>query len=324
MNADVRGPGPASRDEIGIVVVTYHPVGELGSRLGRMAAQGRSLVVVDNGSDAGVRNALAEFCQRPDWQLISNPDNLGLGAALNQGVRLLHERGFRWAILFDQDSEPAVEMSQAMIETWRRHPAATRLAIVGPRFVDRSTGRVHRVLRPHPRWPFFFQKTAIGAEDLPEVTMVITSGSLLRVADFLNWGPFDEGFFIDHIDTDFCLRCRSHGRLIAMSARAQLDHSLGSRKVHTVLGLKAHPTHHSASRHYYIARNRISMIRRYATREWHWLWFEMGAAGLWLFRVLLFEAGKLAKLRGMLWGTWDGLRGVQGKCLAAHQRKRKA
>ncbi len=63
------------------------------------------------------------------------------------------------------------------------------------------------------------------------------------------------------------------------------------------------------------------MIRRHAARELHWLWFELAAAGLWLFRVLMFESGKLAKLRGMLLGTWDGLRGVQGKCPTGRQHR---
>jgi rhamnosyltransferase len=307
-------PEPSiARTEIGIVVVTYHPAGDVESRLEKMAAQGGLLLVVDNGSveDCG---GLKEICDRHAWELIANPVNLGLGAALNQGVRRMTEHEARWVLLFDQDSEPAPDMSERMIETLQRHPAPESVAIVGPIFRDPNTGRHHRVLRQNPRWPWLFQKVAHTADDLRAVSMVITSGSLLRVADFNEIGPFDEALFIDYVDTDFCLRCRAAGRLIAISAAARLDHQFGRREQRRFLGLAFYPTNHPPIRHYYIARNRVLMLRRHGLQFPHWMFFDLAAAGLWLFRVLAFEQAKGSKLKAMLRGTWDGLRGQGGPC----------
>jgi rhamnosyltransferase len=233
-------------------------------------------------------------------------------------------RGLHWVLLFDQDSEPAPDMSERLIETLQRHPAPGRVAIVGPIFRDPTTGRRHRVLRQQPRWPWFFQKVSVAADDLPAVSMVITSGSLLRVADFDEVGPFDEGFFIDYVDTDFCLRCRRHGRLIAVSAAARLDHSMGRRETRRWFGFKVQPTNHSALRHYYIARNRLPMIRRHAWREPHWFFFECAAAMLWVFRVLAAEDHKPKKIQAMLLGTWDGLKGRRGACPENRRRQLRA
>lgn len=301
------------RSEIGVVVVTYHPSGDVESRLQRMAAQGGALVVVDNASTIATQTQLHALCQRRGWGFIQNSNNLGVGAAVNQGVHWLAARGHPWVILFDQDSEPATDMSERQLETLHRHGECGGVAVVGVSYRDLNTGRRYRVLRRHPHWPGCFQKADVGMEDLAEVTAVITSGALVRVSDFLALGGFDEGLFVDYVDTDYCLRCIRRGRLLTVSARAELVHRFGERKTQRWLGFTIHPTNHSALRHYYIARNRVTMIRRHG-RQLHWLWFECATAVLWLFRVLTAEERKTAKLRAMLLGTWDGLRGRAGAC----------
>jgi rhamnosyltransferase len=155
---------------------------------------------------------------------------------------------------------------------------------------------------------------------MPDVSMVITSGSLVNTVDFGSLGGFDEGFFIDYVDTDFCLRCRAAGWRIAVSADARLEHHLGRRETRELAGMVFHPTNHPPLRHYYIARNRVAMIRRHGWREIHWLSFEGAATGLWLFRVLAFERQKITKLRAMVLGTWDGLLGRFGECPPARRR----
>lgn len=301
-------------NSIGVVVVTYHPAGEVEARLAMMAAQGGALVVVDNDSGPEARARLGEICTRRGWELLANPENLGLGIALNQGVRRLAERGFLWALMFDQDSEPSAAMSERMLDTLRNHSEGGRVAIVGANFREAATGRRHRILRRHPRMPGFFQKIAPGTDDMAGVSMVITSGSMVRVADFDALGQFDEGFFIDYVDTDFCLRCVERGRLVAVSAAAQFDHEFGQRTRRRWCGMELQPTNHSALRHYYIARNRISMWRRHAWRLPHWAVFDLATAGLWLFRVLAAEDDKWKKIRAMTLGTWDGLLGRTGPC----------
>lgn len=305
---------------IGVVVVTYHPEGEVEARLARMSAQGGALVVVDNASEPEVRRHLEALCVRQGWELIANPENRGVGGALNQGVARLAELGFEWALLFDQDSEPLPGMSDRMMESLQRHPQSGRVAVVGAAFQERATGRRHRVLRRHPHFPLFFQKIEPVEEDLTEVSCVITSGSLVRVAVAEAVGRFDEAFFIDYIDTDFCLRCRQHGRLIMVSAAAHFTHELGQRDRRQWCGIELQPTHHSALRHYYMARNRVPMWRRHAGATPHWALFDLCFAAYNGFRVLAFESDRWRKLKAMVLGTWDGLCCGKGPC--PERRKR--
>jgi rhamnosyltransferase len=305
---------------IGVAVVTYFPAAGWEARLAKMAAQGEALVVVDDGSPAEMRQAMGEVCRRHGWELILQDENRGLAAALNRAVGTLATRGFPWALLFDQDSEPAEDMSRELLATVERWPVTERVAVVGACFRDATTGRPHCFLRPHRRCGWWFEKTATAESDLA-VSMVITSGSLVRIAAFEAAGGFDEAFFIDHVDTDFCLRCRRAGWVVVASARARMDHALGNRTVERWGGWTIRPTHHAPLRHYYIARNRVTMIKRHAVRAPHWFLFELAAAGLWLFRVVAAESRKKAKLAAMMWGTWDGARGRGGKISEERARR---
>lgn len=304
---------------IGVVVVTYRPEEAFETRLRSMRAQGGALVVVDNASPPAERERLERVCAVEGWSLIANPENLGLAAALNQGVRSLTAQGFQWLLLFDQDSEPAPDMSEQLLATLGRQPRGEKVAVVGANFADPKTNRPHRFLRPHPRWSWLFEKTPLAGSDLP-VTMVITSGSLVRAEAFSAAGPFEESFFIDYVDTDFCLRCRRAGWRVVASAAARMTHPLGERTARRWLGVAINPTNHSALRHYYIARNRVPMIARHAVRAPHWFLFDGLAAGLWLLRVLVAEDEKALKFAAMLLGTWDGLRGVGGRCSERRER----
>lgn len=299
---------------IGVVVVMYHPVGNWDARLALMSAQGSALVVVDNASGTEIRHHLESICDRQGWELIANPENRGVGAALNQGLMRLAKRGFEWALFFDQDSEPLEDMSERMLEAMQRHPQSGRVAVVGAAFEEKSTGKRHRFLRRHPGFPFVFQKVEASENDLPEVSFVISSGSLVRVAAAEIVGGFDQSLFIDYVDTDFCLRCRQEGWLVMVSAAARFRHELGQRESRQLCSIEIQPTHHSALRHYFIARNRITMWRRHAAAVPHWALFDFCFGIYNGFRVLVFESDRWRKFKAMVLGTWDGLCGRKGPC----------
>jgi len=289
------------------LVVTFHPNDTVVENLRAMVRECGRVIVVDNGSEAGWRESLRSMA---GIEVMANTRNAGLAAALNQGMRRAAERGFSWVLAFDQDSRPGPDFSRALFATLRAHPEASRVAVVAANICETiEGGREHRWLCPHPWLPGAFTKVPLRGHDLPSVTMAITSGSLLRLADFAVVGPFAEELFIDYVDTDYCLRCRAAGHLIAVSSAARLVHSFGARDRRRRWGLTFTPTNHSPRRHFYIARNRPAMIRRHGLKHFHWLLFDLAAAGLLLVRVLAVEERKMTKLRAMIRGTIDGLRG---------------
>ncbi|MDE3084842.1 MAG: hypothetical protein KGJ37_06460, partial [Verrucomicrobiota bacterium] len=188
-----------------------------------------------------------------------------------------------------------------------------RVAVVAPRLREERLPREDcRWLKPHPRWSWLFRRVPCREDDLSGVTFVITSGTLMDLRAYRRIGPMDEKLFIDYIDHDYCLRARNLGYEILVSYRAVLLHNLGAKRRVEVAGRSLRPTFHSEIRHYYMARNRILMWRRYARRFPHWWLFDACFGVLNVVRVLLAEDKRTAKLAAMLRGIWHGLLGRTG------------
>lgn len=290
------------------VVVMYCPGDDALENIVAMTRECGPVLIVDNGSSPSATAAAAAL---PRVELIALGENRGIAAALNHGIRRARDIGAEWIVTFDQDSRPEPGFLVALLATRDRLLEA---AVIGPRIEEIAIGGDYRWLRSHRRWRGFFKRVRCDDRDLSDVTMVVTSGALVSLTAWDQLGGFDESLFIDFVDTDFCLRARAAGYRIAVSAGARLRHQLGRRERREVLGMAFHPTHHSPLRHYYIARNRVHMLRRHARRETHWLCFELAVVILWLFRVVTFEQERWVKLKAMLLGTWDGLLGRSGRC----------
>lgn len=297
------------RTQICGVVVTFHPGPEVAENLKAMVRECGRLLIVDNGSNAETCVWLAAI---PGVELLALGMNLGVAAALNRGAVWARENGFTWMVTFDQDSRPEPGFAAELWASHLRHPQA---AIMGACIVEGgASASQYRWVRQHPQWPRLFQRVKCDGSDLPAVTMLITSGSMIDLSVWAELGGFAEGLFIDYVDIDFCLKVVRSGRTIAVAAAGRLEHKLGARQVGRLLGKDLRPTHHAAFRHYYMARNRVRMWRRHALAVPHWALFDLAFAIYNAFRVVAFETEKLTKFKAMALGTWDGLRDQSGPC----------
>jgi rhamnosyltransferase len=277
------------------VIVTYNPEPRFIDNIVTVAAQASHVVVVDNGSSNETQQLLDGLETRPACKVIRNHQNLGIAAALNLGVKYGVERGFEWVATFDQDSRICKEFVPKMLGTYQQAAHPQEIALVAPSYVDRESGVKLRLRR-----------ASNGA-----ILAAMTSGSMIPSRVIRKLGYFDESLFIDAVDKEFCLRARRRGLSIIQSP-AVLLHSLGRTTYHRWLGLRFGATNHSVSRRYYITRNSLRVLMRYAT-DWPWTWRE----GKWMIldaaKVALVEDNKWNKFRAMLAGTADALCGRMGK-----------
>lgn len=288
------------------VVVTYYPDAEVVENLRAVVAECGSVIVVDNGSPPETCTKLGAIA---GVELLALGSNLGLGVALNRGAERASSLGRDWIVTFDQDSRPQPGM---VTKLWQLHERLPGAALIGPRLEEPGFG--HAPYRPvcrHPNWPGCFRRPLVES-DLDDVTMVITSGSLMELAPWRQLGGFDESLFIDYIDIDYCLRLRQMGRSVAVASGAMLVHHLGRRQSAQVMGRDFRPMHHAPFRHYYMARNRVRMWRRHAWAVPHWAAFDLSFALYNYTRVLLFEEQRWAKVKAIVRGTWHGLLGRTG------------
>ena len=309
------------------LIVTFNPLPDFFSRLDSFYTQLDKIILVDNGSRTEACRLLQQEARRrdPSLTLIFNETNLGIAKALNQGFLWAIEHGYDYLVAFDQDSNPEVGMIPALLESFSAYSPGNRLAVVAPVINDPTVNFQSRFLRPKSK--FLFERVSCQGKVLENVTYAITSGSLFNLAAYQQIGPFRDDFFIDYVDTEYCLRARKLGYQIIVVCDARLNHRQGDRERRDLWGYDHYPTFHSPLRWYYISRNRIPMLREYAFRFPHWFLYEIVATGYVLLRMLFFESQKAAKLRGFILGTLDGIRERMGKATGsvlewiAHGRK---
>jgi len=270
-------------------VVTFHPGPDLADNLQALRRQGVDVVVIDNGSPdiaAIERAAAASGCD-----LLANPHNLGLAAALNQAARAAQAGAYPWLATFDQDSRVPDGAIAQLLALGATHPAGERIAILAMRHRDRALG--HGYARP--------SDVLEDGGDWRLLRAAITSGSLVRTAVFDRVGLFDERLFIDGVDHDFCLRCRRAG-LLVIEGSPVLEHSLGAVTTDRLFGRAIACTNHSPTRRYYITRNSLELSFRHGAGDPLWAVRNLAHLADSSLSALLFEDRRAAKAGAMLQG----------------------
>jgi rhamnosyltransferase len=290
-------PQPA---QTAAVVVTWFPDDKLPGRIKAVGRQVARVMVVDNATTGRGRDMLLDLQRRGEIELLQNTENMGVATALNRGASAAIRHGFRWLLTMDQDTLVSSTCIDGLIQTYLACPFRRRLAVVAANYVDPSIEKLFaRPLRP--QLPYIEQPTAI------------TSGSLLRLSAFAQTGTFQDDFFIDFVDNEYCLRLRNHGWRVAYSTKPLMDHSIGHPRAHRFLGFRFATSNHPPFRRYYITRNRVICDCRHWHGQPHAVITDIGRfAGEMLF-LLLFETNKYRKIRAIGRGAWHGMTGQMGK-----------
>jgi len=291
--------GSGAAGNLCAIVITYHPDAALPDRLDRIHPQVNGIVIVDNGSTDVERQMLRDAASTRSLEVIFNGQNLGVARALNIGIQRAAALGYSSVLLLDQDSCVAEDMVETLMVARGSFPDNERLAVVGSGFNEVNRG-------PD-------MGTAAMGDEWVEVKSTITSGSWLPLAAYSAIGPFREEFFIDHVDTEYCLRARANGYRVIKTRKELMSHAIGSPTQHALPWGKKWTTNHSADRRYYFARNDTVMLREYGnygTAGWVWKSFRRSLRQC--KRIALYEDGKGDKIGAVIRGWWDGMHGRMG------------
>ena len=295
---------PKSRPRIISVTVAFEPdQALLLNQLHALSVQVTESIVVDNRSSNGDhwRARISDLAT-----VIALPANLGIGAAQNFGIKHALSRGATHVLLLDHDSVPDEGMVEALLQAEDDlDKSAERVAALGPMHVDSRTGARSR---------FFETKTVEDTEcldSIKEVDFLISSGILLRSAELASIGLMNEGFFIDHVDTEWCLRARSKGYRIFGVPSATLQHQIGDRVVRVWFGRWRNVSIHSPSRNYYMSRNTCLMLgSKEISAKWRLRLAIRLMQHLLFFSMLI--APRRARIVHMVRGILHGILGVTG------------
>jgi len=264
--------------------------------LQKVLAEVQDVVIIDNGSRGNELECLRTASRNLGFHLIENKENLGIAEALNQGVRSAKSQNYPWVLLLDQDSRMKNGFVEAMLRTWTAHPKREKIATIHPRYMREGFG---------------YTRLAPRSSD-GSLLWCLSSGSLMPTWIFDKIGWFASEFFIDWVDIEYCFRIRAAGYAMAEASEAILVHDPGDPAPASVLGLHFWPSHHSATRRYYMSRNRIVVFRKYFFALPLFTLKLMYAAARDTAKCFLGEKQRPQKFRNFLLGTWDGLTGKMG------------
>lgn len=221
-----------------VVIVTYQSADDLPACLDSLAGaagpRALEVVVVDNAS----RDSSAEIARDFGAKVIENQANLGLSAAINQGVAATHEP---WVLIVNPDGRLGRGAIARMVATGETDD---RIACVGPRILspdgsEYPTGRrfpslvvgaAHAALGtvwPDNPWTRRYHNADMDRSAPGDVDWVSGSCMMVRRRSFDAVGGFDTGYFMYFEEMDFCLRLGRAGWRVVLEPGAEMVHLLG-------------------------------------------------------------------------------------------------
>lgn len=237
------------------VIITFNPSNNVINLIDALKQQNVIPIVVDNGSN-NFDFTVIENDQ--ECYLLKLNDNLGIATAQNKGIEKALELGAEYILFFDQDSTiPDNFVNDLMHDYQFISNQNIKIGALGPRFIDE-------------RYDFYYKTISITKHGLRikhdvsniqqpfNSTLLISSGSLVSVDALQKVGLMRDGYFIDYVDSEWCLRAESLGFKNYISAKAIMKHTIGDN----VINLKViNVPVHSAFRRYYRVRNAFLMLR---------------------------------------------------------------
>ena len=267
------------------MVTLYHPEESVLENIRSYLSELDVLYVLDNTEEPEEKWARA-FSTMERVRYVPFHENRGISYALNYALEAAKD--FDFLLTMDQDSRfPAGTMKKYKEELAvydAAHPG--RAAMYTVDYDEKET-------ETSPR----------------DITVGITSGSILPVAIGRAIGGFDEALFIDEVDSEYCYRAEDRGYHIVKFPSIPLHHSIGARTYHSLFGFRYNTFHHAPIRHYYIARNHIYVAKKYPRLRRRYPWEVVKLCA----KILLVENNKWSKFEHIFGGVRDGLLGRMGK-----------
>lgn len=284
--------GYVRSDRICAGVVTYRPdIRMLEENLNALVPQVSKVFVIDNGSP-NLKEIKTLLCCFDHIKLFCNKENLGISKALNQLCEMAVQDGCQWILTMDQDSV----CMPGMVDALSQYTGDPTFGIIAPRVEFWSDGTM-------------ILETKDGDKETTEVPACITSGSLTRLSAWQELGGFDEWFFIDMVDNEFCTHLKTCGYRVLRVNKAVIHQHAGKMKYVKLpmMGNVLLP-YYDAKRNYSICRNTVYYIRKYRHAIDYRHQFIVFVYSQ--FIKLLFESGRWSTLRSTFRGIRDGMKKI--------------
>ncbi len=272
------------------VVVLFNPDESVLNNINSYIQHTERLYIIDNSENES--RLSQKILKNPTAYLLHSGSNIGIAGALNLAVESAIRDGYNFLLTMDQDSYFDEQVIEKLTAALNAFPDA---GIVTP---------VHANKFNVP------ERTSSLYEEIP---VTKTSGNILNLEVYKSVGPFNEDFFIDYVDIEYCMRITRAGYKVIQANDAILIHNEADLTEKFFLFKKVYPYNHHPVRFYYKTRNRFYLRDKFKKKFPDYFRFEFKLFINNLIKVLLYEDMKWRKLKMTLRGYRDYKQGVKGK-----------
>jgi rhamnosyltransferase len=298
----------------GSLVVLYGPTGEHVENVVQMRLFCDIVVAVDNTPEP--EPELHRRLEANGIHVVVNANRGGIAGAFNCGMEYLLQQQVDLLFTFDQDSVVSEDFFPKMIVAAEQISPAPFL--IGPKIFDINVNRYIPLLTMR-RWGVSLAPVSDENHGLLPCSSMISSGSVMSASTFLLLGPFREDYFIDQVDTEYCLRAHRAGVSLFINTALTMKHEIGKRIDRHFGTFRFIQWNYIPVRQYYSARNCVHLARQYGRKLPSVFFINLITLGQ-LISVLIYEDNKLRKIVAMLTGLLDGFLGRSGAMETSHHR----
>lgn len=280
------------------IIVCFNPdVDRLIKLCSDLIYQKSKIVLVDNSFNSCLNDIVND-----NIELIQLGDNLGIAKAQNIGIQFAIKQNADIFVFFDQDSEIEISFLQNLIAPF----SLSKALVTSPVFYDKSQGfrfPSYRLTK------FGLLKKVIDTNGDYNVDVIISSGSATNRKTIELVGLMNEDYFIDFVDTEWSLRCKSKNVPIKVISNAKMIHAIGEKSI----DLKIFRLFvHSPTRTYYKVRNSFLFFNN------KYVPFllgikEIASTLVHNFIIIFIVSNKLLYINNYFGAIVDGIKGKKGK-----------
>lgn len=284
-----------------IMIVSYNPdIHELELNVLQANQENSKIIILDNTEDKAIQAELVSLVSRLNLnfeiELIQFYENKGIAFAQNIGIEYALRNNFEYILELDQDTYISKnyirDIKTSYCELYNNN---LKILGIGPVAVDAITNL-----------PYDGQKQYSGVK---KVAYTLSSGFFYKTDVVEKVGKKKEGFFLDMVDWEWCIRARNNGCFTYIDSGLFIKHKIGNNHVR-FLGVEiGNP---SPFRHYYAFRNLLFLIKM---EKLPFFW-KIKIIGLLIFKFIFFPFvldNGIQRSKYMLRGIADFISNKQGR-----------
>lgn len=284
-------------NDICAVITTFHPESSFRSRIEVVLKQvGYIVVINDSGSDTFFDTSFDGY---KNITYLKNKSNLGIAKSLNKAINQAIKIGYRWILTLDDDTLISATYTSELLNFYN----TTKIENIGIISLSRNS-----TINSEDDG-----KQLVCSNKINLKRSIITSGSFFNSEVFEEVQGFDDSFFIDLVDFDFCTKLRKKNYKIIQLSKIGMKHKVGNSRIYSIFGFHIVIYNHLPFRLYYQIRNSLAFSKKHICFEpilSIYILFDIFRLPI---KAILFENQKKIRIKYLFYGLWDSLRGKMGK-----------